>query len=56
MGKKTTTKKKLIPKIKIGPKGRINRLPLGTGMLRQTVDIIKKRQKKQINILKELEK
>ena len=49
-------KKKLIPKVKIGPKGKIEKLPLGTGMLRQTVDIIKKRQKKQTNILKELEK
>lgn len=46
--------KKLIPKVKIGSKGRIEKLPLGTGILRKTTDIIKERQKKEKKIRKEM--
>lgn len=49
-------KEKLIPKVRVGPKGKIENIPLGTGTLRKTVDIIRERQKKQADILKKLEK
>lgn len=43
-----------ISKIKIGPKGKLEKLPLGTGMLKKTTDIIKKRQKKRKDLMKKL--
>lgn len=46
--------KKLIPKVKIGPKGRIEKLHLGTGILRKTTDIVKERRKKEKKIRKEM--
>lgn len=45
---------KQIPKKKTNPKRRLKKLPLGSGMLKDTVKKIRKRQKKQKKILKKL--
>ena len=45
---------KCIPKKKTNPKRRLKKLPLGSGVLKDTVKKIRKRQKKQKKILKKL--
>jgi signal recognition particle GTPase len=45
---------KHIPKKKVNPRRRLKKIPLGSGMLKDTVKKIRKRQRKQKKTLKKL--
>jgi hypothetical protein len=47
---------KYISKVKVGPKGKLGKPILGRGMLGETIEKIKKRKKKQKEILDKIGK
>jgi len=45
---------KYIPKVKVGSKGKIGKPILGRGMLGDTIEKVKKRKKRQKDLMKKL--